>query len=67
MPRRIPDAPSLISSQIAVESKQFYVQPTRSASDLKYGHGRCAERTAVCGVSASGELVLAIGLCHAGV
>ncbi len=44
--------------------ERFFVDDVRRWVDAEFGLGLPAERTAVCGVSASGELSLALGLRH---
>jgi enterochelin esterase-like enzyme len=44
--------------------EQFFVEEVRRWVQVRFGVGLPAERTAVFGVSASGELALAIGLRH---
>jgi pimeloyl-ACP methyl ester carboxylesterase len=44
--------------------EQFFVEDVRRWAQSRFGVALSAERTAVCGVSASGELALAIGLRH---
>lgn len=47
--------------------ESFFVDDVRSWVRSRFGVALPAERTAVCGVSASGELALAMGLRHPGV
>jgi enterochelin esterase-like enzyme len=44
--------------------EKFFVEDVRAWAQSRFGVALAAERTAVCGVSASGELALAIGLRH---
>jgi enterochelin esterase-like enzyme len=44
--------------------EEFFVEDVRRWARSRFGVGLPPERTAVCGVSASGELALAIGLRH---
>jgi enterochelin esterase-like enzyme len=44
--------------------EEFFVHDLRRRVESRFGVALPAERTAVCGVSASGELALAIGLRH---
>jgi enterochelin esterase-like enzyme len=44
--------------------ESFFVQDVRRWTKSRFGVALPAERTAVCGVSASGELALALGLGH---
>ena len=44
--------------------EKFFVEDVRRRARSRFGVALSAERTAVCGVSASGELALAIGLRH---
>jgi enterochelin esterase-like enzyme len=44
--------------------EQFLVEDVRRWAQTRFGVALAAERTAVCGVSASGELALALGLRH---
>jgi enterochelin esterase-like enzyme len=47
-----------------VAHEKFFVEDVRERVQSHFGIGLPAERTAVCGVSASGEFALAIGLRH---
>jgi len=44
--------------------EEFFVEDVRGRVESRFGVALAADRTAVCGVSASGELALAIGLRH---
>jgi pimeloyl-ACP methyl ester carboxylesterase len=44
--------------------EEFFVEDIRRWTRLRFGLALSAGRTAVCGVSASGELALAVGLRH---
>jgi len=47
--------------------EKFFVEDVRQWARSRFGVALPAERTAVCGVSASGELALALGLRHSGI
>jgi enterochelin esterase-like enzyme len=47
--------------------EKFFVEDVRQWARSRFGVALPAERTAVCGVSASGELALALGLRHPGI
>jgi enterochelin esterase-like enzyme len=47
--------------------EKFFVEDVRRWARSRFGVALPADRTAVCGVSASGELALALGLRHPGV
>jgi enterochelin esterase-like enzyme len=56
-------SPSFDGERFAAHEK-FFVEDVREWVKSRFGLGLPAERTAVCGVSASGELSLAMGLRH---
>ncbi|MGC4944472.1 alpha/beta hydrolase [Kribbella sp. DT2] len=56
-------SPSFDEQRFAAHEK-FFVEDVRGWAQSRFGLDLPAERTAVCGVSASGELSLAMGLRH---
>ena len=59
-------SPSVDEGRFAAH-ESFFVDDLRTWVRSRFGVALPAERTAVCGVSASGELALALGLRHPGV
>ena len=56
-------SPTFDTERFAAHEK-FFVEDVRPWAQSRFGVALPAERTAVCGVSASGELALAMGLRH---
>ena len=56
-------SPSFDPARFAAH-EQFFVEDVRRWTTLRFGIVLPADRTAICGVSASGELALALGLRH---
>lgn len=63
MPRLYEYSPGFEPRRFAAHEK-FFVEDVRRWTERRFDVALTAERTAVCGVSASGELALALGLRH---
>jgi len=66
MPRLHEYSPVFDAERFAAHQK-FFVEDVRRWARSRFGVALPAERTGVCGVSASGELALAMGLRHPGI
>jgi enterochelin esterase-like enzyme len=62
--RRLREYTPLFDQARFAEHEAFFVDDVRDWAQSRFGVALPAERTAVCGVSASGELSLAVGLRH---
>ena len=65
-PRLHEYSPALAPERFAAHAR-FFVEDVRRWTELRFGVALPAGRTAVCGVSAGGELALAVGLRHPGI
>jgi len=66
MPRLQEYSPVFDAERFGAHEK-FFVEDVRRWTRSRFGVALPAERTAVCGVSASGELALAMGIRHPGI
>jgi enterochelin esterase-like enzyme len=64
---RLHEYSPVFDAQRFAAHEKFFVEDVRQWVRSRFGVALPAERTAVCGVSASGELALALGLGHPGI
>jgi enterochelin esterase-like enzyme len=65
--QRLQEYSPIFDAERFAAHEKFFVEDVRKWTRSRFGVALPPERTAVCGVSASGELALAVGLRHPGI